>query len=104
MRFVQRKLQNFLVAVLEILTDSASICFWLFLLKLGGEAVLESGWEGLWRTLVERSGHQALQLYVLGSTVALLLAYYVPVTLFTILVSLLITNCRNFYFRYFRTF
>ena len=89
MKLARRKLANIAVALWEIITDSASIFFWLFLVKQLGDTVLQSGWHGVWRTLLERSGHQSFKLYVLGSWVALLASYWVPVTLFTILVSLL---------------
>ena len=91
-----RKLANFALAVWEILTDSASIFFWLFLLKEAGEAVLQEGWRGLWRSLLESSDHRAFQLYVVGSSAAILAAYWIPVTLFTILVRLRLRLVHSF--------
>ena len=87
MKSACRKLQNVAVALWEILTDAASIFFWLFLCKEAGQAWLQDGWGGVWRSLLERSEHRAFQLYVVGSSVAILASYWIPVTLFTILVS-----------------
>ena len=51
-----------------------------------GDSVLEGGWQGVWRMLLEISGDHTFTLYVLGSSAALLLTHWIAVLLFTVLV------------------
>ena len=67
---------------LEILTDLTSIFVLLYVVKVVGDIIVSGGWLAVWVWLVE--GKDAHMVYVVGNVVVLLMVYWIPGILYTL--------------------
>ena len=70
----------------EIFTDLSSMFGILYLIKLAGRILCSDGWLGLWISLIKflEPAVSPHQVYVFGNVLVLLVVYWIPATLYTL--------------------
>ena len=69
---------------LEILTDLVTMFGLLYIVRITGYLIHPAGWLAVWLWVVDMAGNDAHMVYVVGNVLVVLMVYWIPAILYTL--------------------